>query len=166
MISTVPSILNHSVILCRDLEIKKNLKITKPVKPLCLYLISVKHFQNTFANQFLKSSITIFSKTLSGGSLQHALHRERMGRGHTTPMAGAVGSDFGALSSVPRLPGSSAMPGLAASSAFAREAHGERGSAVPPSPLPPFPPHFIHYQKNKREKTPKSGSLSSYPSHF
>lgn len=125
------------------------------MKPLCLYLISVKHFQNTFANQFLKSSITIFSKTLSGGSLQHALHRERMGRGHATPMAGAVGSDFGALSSAPGLPGSSAVPGLAASSAFAREARGERGSAVPPSPLPPFPPHFIHYQKKKKGENPQ-----------
>lgn len=139
----------------------KNKQTNKAVKLLCLYLVSDKRFQSTFANQFWKSSITISCKTLSGVCLQHALHRDGVRTSH--PWQGLWGAVLvflaqclGSLQPKPALIFGSELGVCCGSSAERFLGH---------SPSPPFPPHFIHYQK-AREKTPKSGSLSSYPSHF
>lgn len=159
MISEVPSIPNHSVTLCGDLEIK-NKKKTKPVKLLCLYLISDKHFQNTFANPFLKSSITIFCETLSGVRLQHALHREKTGWGRITPVAGALRSDFGALSSVPGLPGSPKVPQFGSELGVCSRGARLSGSsaahpALPRCCFPSLHTSFITKKKKKKGENPQ-----------
>lgn len=82
VVSKVPSIPNHCVILYGDLEIKNNKNQTSETHLLFLLtpiLFVTSIFKTPLPIGSLKSRITIFCQTLSRVRLQNALHRKRVG---------------------------------------------------------------------------------------